>query len=113
EERLLPEECRVVASYVPGEQATMTVRRAFGDRVTGVLADQVSVPWCERVARAMTAVRDVSREEDDSALPTALRLLGVLGLAPAAPDRIAELWRVNGRITAAPIGASATGAFVV
>jgi len=113
EERLLPEECRVVASYVPGEQVTLTVRRAFGDRVTGVLADQVSVPWCERAARAMTAVRDVSREEDDSSLPTALRLLDVLDLEPPAPDRIAELWRANGRTTAAPIGESATGTFVV
>ncbi len=113
EERLLPEECRVVVGYVPGEQVTMTVRRAFGDRVSGVLADQVSVPWCERVARAMTAVRDVSREEDDSALPTALRLLDVLDLEPPAPDRIAELWRANGRTTVAPIGESATGTFVV
>src|SRR6185437_14682574 len=111
--RQLPEECRVVASYVPGEQVTMTVRRAFGDRVTGVLADQVSVPWCERAARAMTAVRDVSREEDDSSLPTALRLLDVLDLEPPAPDRIAELWRANGRTTAAPIGESAIGTFVV
>ena len=85
----------------------MTVRRAFGDRVTGVLADQVSAAWCERVARAMTAVRDVSREEDDAAA-AALRLLDVLDLEPPAPDRIAELWRANGRTTAAPIGASST-----
>jgi hypothetical protein len=47
----------------------------------------------------MTAVRDVSREEDDSALPTSLRLLDVLDLEPPAPDRIAELWRANGRTT--------------
>lgn len=112
EERLLPEECRVVASYRPGEPVGMTVRRAFGDRVAGVLADQVSVAWCERVARAMTAVRDVSREEDDSALPTSLRLLDVLDLEPPAPDRIAGLWR-QGRTTAAAIGASATGTFTV
>ena len=113
EERLLPEECRVVAGYQPGEAVGMTVRRAFGDRVTGVLADQVSVAWCERVARAMTAVRDVSREEDDSALPTSLRLLDVLDLEPPAPDRIAQLWRSNGRTTAARIGESATGTFTV
>ncbi|HEV7655775.1 MAG TPA: FtsK/SpoIIIE domain-containing protein [Mycobacteriales bacterium] len=113
EERLLPEECRVVASYQPGEPVGMTVRRAFGDRVTGVLADQVSVAWCERVARAMTAVRDVSREEDDSALPTSLRLLDVLDLEPPAADRISQLWRANGRTTAAPIGESATGPFTV
>ena len=113
EERLLPEECRVVASYQPGEPVGMTVRRAFGERTTGVLADQVSVAWCERVARAMTAVRDVSREEDDSALPTSLRLLDVLDLEPPSAPRIAELWRRNGRTTAAPVGESATGTFTV
>ncbi|MFL6131059.1 MAG: FtsK/SpoIIIE domain-containing protein [Mycobacteriales bacterium] len=113
EERLLPEECRVVASCNPTDPVRMTVRRSFGDRVTDVLADQVSVPWCERAARALTAVRDVSREEDDSALPTSLRLLDVLGLEPPAADRITERWRRHGRTTAAAIGASATGTFVL
>ncbi len=113
EERLLPEECRVVASYRPAEPSTMTVRRAFGERVEDVLADQVSVAWCERAARAMTAVRDVSREEDDSALPTSLRLLDVLAMEPPSVRRIVEGWAAGGRTTAAPIGASATGAFTV
>jgi len=113
EERLLPEECRVVAGCDPADPVRMTVRRAFGDRVTDVLADHVSVPWCERVARAMTAVRDVSREEDDNALPTSLRLLDVLELEPPSGQRIAERWRANGRTTAAAIGQSAAGTFVL
>lgn len=113
EERLLPEECGVVASYDPVAPTRMTVRRAFGDRIEGVLADQVSVAWCERAARAMTAVRDVSREEDDSALPTSLRLLDVIEHEPPAPHRIANVWSSGGRTTAAPIGESATGTFVV
>ena len=113
DERLLPEECRVVASYRPAEPTRMTVRRAFGERVEDVLADQVSVPWCERAARAMTAVRDVSRDEDDSALPTSLRLLDVISLEPPSAGRIVAGWARGGRTTAAPIGASATGTFTV
>ncbi|HZB51022.1 MAG TPA: FtsK/SpoIIIE domain-containing protein, partial [Mycobacteriales bacterium] len=115
EERLLPEECRVVAGFSPTDPTRMTVRRAFGERIEDVLADQVSVPWCERVARAITAVRDVSREEDDRALPTSLRLLDVLDLEPPAAERIEGGWAGpgRGRTTAVPIGESATGTFAV
>jgi DNA segregation ATPase FtsK/SpoIIIE, S-DNA-T family len=37
----------------------------------------------------------------------------VLDLEPPSADRIAGLWRANGRTTAAPIGESATGTFSV
>ena len=62
----------------------------------------------------MTAVRDVSREEDDSALPDLAAAADVLDLEPPAPerDRRAAGGR-NGRTTAAPIGESATGTFGV
>ncbi|HEX6754705.1 MAG TPA: FHA domain-containing protein, partial [Mycobacteriales bacterium] len=113
EERLLPEECGVVASCDPAAPTRMIVRRAFGDRIEDVLADQVSVAWCERTARAMTAVRAVSREEDDSALPTSLRLLDVIDHEPPVPLHIANGWTAGGRTTAAPIGESATGTFTV
>jgi len=113
EERLLPEECGAVASYPAGSPTRLTLRRAYGERLEGVLADQVSVPWAERVARAMAAVRDVSREDADVALPTATRLLDVLDLEPPDPDRIVGLWGRYGRTTAAPIGAAVDGPFVI
>jgi S-DNA-T family DNA segregation ATPase FtsK/SpoIIIE len=113
EERLLPEECGAVASYPPSTPTRLTLRRAYGARLPGVLADQVSVPWAERVARAMAAVRDVSREDAGVALPTSARLLDLLELEPPAPDRVASLWRQYGRTTLAPIGAAVEGPFLV
>jgi S-DNA-T family DNA segregation ATPase FtsK/SpoIIIE len=113
EERLLPEECGAVAGYPAGSPTRLTLRRAYGDRLEGVLADQVSVPWAERVARAMAAVRDVSREDADVALPTSTRLLDILDLEPPNPDRIVGLWTRFGRTTAAPIGAAVDGPFVI
>jgi DNA segregation ATPase FtsK/SpoIIIE, S-DNA-T family len=114
EERFLPEECGVVASYLPADLTRMSVRRAFGLTVDGVLADTVSVGWADRVARAMTAIRDVSREEGDSSLPTALRLLDVLDLEPPTVDGLVSIWgRGKGRSTYAAIGASAEGRFGV
>jgi len=111
EQRLLPEECRVVASYLPGEPTRMTVRRAFGATVEDVLADWVSVVWAERAARAMTAIRDVSRDEGDTGLPAALRLLDVLELEPPSADAVLGWWHRAGRTTYAAIGAAAEGRF--
>jgi DNA segregation ATPase FtsK/SpoIIIE, S-DNA-T family len=113
EERLLPEECGAVASYPPGSPTRLILRRAYGGRLPGVLADQVSVGWSERVARAMAGVRDVSREDSDVALPSSARLLDLLNLEPPAPERIASIWRQDGRTTVAPIGAAVDGPFII
>ncbi|MEN3361477.1 MAG: segregation ATPase FtsK/SpoIIIE, family, partial [Mycobacteriales bacterium] len=114
EERLLPEECGVVASYKPADLPRMTVRRAYGLTVEDVLADSVSVSWADRVARAMTAIRDVSRDEGDSSLPQSLRLLDVLELEPPEPGRLIAGWSAgHGRSTYAAIGASAEGRYGV
>jgi len=113
EQRLLPEECGVVASYLPGDPTRMTVRRAFGETVENLLADSVSVAWAERVARAMTAIRDVSRDEGDAGLPHSLRLLDVLELEPPTTDAVLGWWDRGGRTTYAPIGAAADGRFAI
>ncbi|HVQ93899.1 MAG TPA: FtsK/SpoIIIE domain-containing protein [Mycobacteriales bacterium] len=114
EERLLPEECGVVASYKPADLPRMTVRRAYGVTVEDVLADSVSTGWADRVARAMTAIRDVSRDEGDSSLPHSLRLLDVLELEPPEPNRLLAGWsQGHGRSTYAAIGASAEGRYGV
>ena len=39
---------------------------AFGHGGPAMLADQVSVGWADRVARALAPVRDVSRDDADS-----------------------------------------------
>jgi S-DNA-T family DNA segregation ATPase FtsK/SpoIIIE len=113
EERLLPEECGAVASYPAGSPTRLTLTLAYGERLEGVLADQVSVPWAERVARAMAAVRDVSREDSDVALPSSTRLLDILDMEPPTLDKIVALWGQNGRTTSAPIGVAVEGTFVI
>ena len=113
EERLLPEECGAVASYPAGSPTRLTLRRAYGARLPGVLADQVSTHWSERVARAMAGVRDVSREDSDVALPSSARLLDLLNMEPPAAERVAGLWQRYGRTTEAPIGAAVDGPFII
>jgi S-DNA-T family DNA segregation ATPase FtsK/SpoIIIE len=43
-----------------------------------MLADQVSVGWADRVARALAPVRDVSRDDSDSMIPDSARLLDLI-----------------------------------
>ena len=50
--------------------------------VEGVRADLVPDAWCERVARALAPVHDVSSVGAVSSVPTTSRLLDVLRLDP-------------------------------
>ncbi|WP_282794180.1 FtsK/SpoIIIE domain-containing protein [Streptomyces sp. CC224B] len=113
DERLLPEECRTAILWTP--QAAHHVHlRGYGYEAVGeVLADQVTTAWCERVARALAPVRDVSRDDADSALPSAARLLSLLELPDPSGRDIAAIWRRGGATTAVPIGLAADGPFVL
>ncbi|WP_369211614.1 FtsK/SpoIIIE domain-containing protein [Streptomyces flavofungini] len=113
DERLLPEECRTAVCWTP-DSPTRVHLRGYGYEAVGqVLADQVSTAWCERVARAMAPVRDVSRDDADSALPTAARLLNLLEMPNPTGSDIARIWQRGGSTTAAPIGIAADGPFVL
>lgn len=69
------------------------------------------VTWCERLARALAPIRDVSRQDADAALPGAARLLDLLDLpAPTAAD-IVRGWK--GATTRAVIGVGPDGPFAV
>jgi S-DNA-T family DNA segregation ATPase FtsK/SpoIIIE len=107
---LLPEECTAVA--VLDHTGRVVVDRSGHMPVTDVRPDGVGVAWCERVARALTPLRDVSHD-DGSSLPDSCRLLDVLGLEPPTGSAIASGWRVGGRSTAAVIGASLDGPFAI
>ncbi|WKU46453.1 FtsK/SpoIIIE domain-containing protein [Streptomyces sp. VNUA116] len=113
DERLLPEECRAAVCWPPGPGARATVRGSGLESLGEVLADQVGADWCELVARSLAPVRDVSRDDADSALPTAARLLGLLGMPDPTGADIERLWRAGGATTAAPIGIAADGPFVL
>ncbi|MFJ7305724.1 FtsK/SpoIIIE domain-containing protein [Streptomyces sp. NPDC099088] len=80
-------------------------------RVRDVRPDFVSPAWCGRLARALSPLRDISGETEDSALPGASRLLDVLQLEPPSSDAITARWRMGGQSTMAVIGESYDGPF--
>jgi S-DNA-T family DNA segregation ATPase FtsK/SpoIIIE len=112
-ERLLPEECAAVVSWDAAQRAFVHLRGSGLDLVGPVLADQVSAPWADRMARALAPVRDVSRDDADAALPSAARLLDLLGMPDPDASAIAARWDRLGTSTAVPVGISADGPFTV
>jgi S-DNA-T family DNA segregation ATPase FtsK/SpoIIIE len=111
-ERSLPEECAAVVSWDSSSPAFVTVRG--GTSVPGlVLADQVGAGWADRAARALAPIRDISREDGQAAIPSAARLLDLLGMPDPTADSVLSLWQRHGRTTAVPIGIGADGPFVV
>ena len=112
-ERMLPEECAAVASWDPEFPACVNLRGGGLEMLGRVLADQVSPAWADRMARALAPVRDVSRDDADAAIPSAARLLDLIGMPDPDAGAIADGWARLGRTTAAPVGVSADGPFVV
>ncbi len=113
DERLLPEECRAVAAWTADSSHHFRLRGHGLEEAGEVLGDQVTADWCELLARSLAPVRDVSRDDADSALPTAARLLNLLEMPDPAGADIERIWRAGGSTTAAPIGIAADGTFVL
>lgn len=105
EERLLPEECGAVLTVTGGE---LTIRQTGVPSTEHVRADLVSAAWCERVARALAPLRDVSPQEDGG-LPDESRLLSLLGLEPPDARAIADRWRSRPASTTFPLGVGLDG----
>ncbi|MGH3180162.1 MAG: FtsK/SpoIIIE domain-containing protein [Streptosporangiaceae bacterium] len=113
DERLLPEECTAVAVWDWDRPTHVRLHGNGLDSVGAVLADQVTTAWCDRMARALAPVRDVSRDDAESMMPSSARLLELLNMpSPSAAD-IQTVWRAGGRTTVVPIGVSADGVFTV
>ncbi|WP_109035637.1 FtsK/SpoIIIE domain-containing protein [Streptomyces rubrogriseus] len=93
------------------EKLRLRVEEAGVERITGVRPDFVTPAWCLRLARSLSALRDISGESEDSALPGASRLLDVLQLEPPTADAIGARWRMGGQSTMAVIGESYDGPF--
>ncbi len=85
----------------------------FGHGSPALLADQVSVGWADRVARALAPVRDVSRDDSDSMIPGSARLLDLIHMPDPSPDLVLMAWKSRGRTTKVPIGVSADGPFIL
>ncbi|MEN8655910.1 FtsK/SpoIIIE domain-containing protein [Streptomyces sp. 21So2-11] len=113
DERLLPEECSTAVCWTPESPSRVHLRGYGYEAVGQVLADQVTTQWCDRVARALAPVRDVSRDDADSALPTAARLLNLLGMPDPRGEDIAAVWERGGSTTEVTIGLAADGPFTL
>ncbi|WP_344447963.1 FtsK/SpoIIIE domain-containing protein [Actinocorallia aurantiaca] len=111
EDRLLPEECTVVASWA-GEDH-LRLRGHALEALGPVLADRVSALWAGRLARALAPVKDVSREDTAEALPASARLLDLLGLPDPTAAHVLDGWKRGGRGTRVPIGVGGGGPFEV
>ncbi|GHH89496.1 FtsK/SpoIIIE domain-containing protein [Streptomyces capillispiralis] len=113
DERLLPEECRAVVAWSPDAAHHVRIR-GYGLEAAGdVLADQVTPEWCELLARSLAPVRDVSRDDAGSALPTSARLLTLLGMPDPTGADVERIWQAGGSTTAAPVGVAADGTFAL
>ncbi|MFG1876671.1 FtsK/SpoIIIE domain-containing protein [Sphaerisporangium sp. NPDC049003] len=110
DQRLLPEECATVVDC--GPEGFVRLRGGGLDAIGEVLADQVSPAWCERLARSLSPLRDVSRDDATVVLPGSVRLLDLLELSPTG-RAVATRWRSGGRTTEVPIGVGAEGPFSV
>ena len=91
QERLLPEECQATV-VVAGSRAR--VQRTGQTPVADVLLDQVGPEWAERVARALTPLRDIADDGEDgpAGLPSSCRLLDLLGMPDPTAEAVAARW---------------------
>jgi len=110
DQRLLPEECATVAACAP--DGRVRLRGGGLDVIGPVLADLVSPTWCDRLARALSPIRDVSRQDSAGQLPDTVRLLDVLGLRSPSGRSLTARWRDQGS-TRALIGTGPDGPFSV
>ena len=85
----------------------------FGHGGPAILADQVSIGWADRVARALAPVRDVSRDDADSVIPDSARLLDLIHMPDPSADLVLLAWQRRGRTTKVPIGIGADGPFIL
>ncbi|MGP4096162.1 FtsK/SpoIIIE domain-containing protein [Nonomuraea sp. KM90] len=110
DQRLLPEECQTVAAC--GTDGLVRLRGGGLDVIGPVLADLVSAPWCDRLARALSPIRDVSRDDPGGNLPDAVRLLDLMGMPVPSGKELAAQWGDQGS-TKALIGVGPDGPFSV
>ncbi len=111
DERLLPAECKATVAVDP--DGSLRVRQAGEDPVNNVRPEYVTPAWCERLARGLAPLRDISGAEEEAVLPGACRLLDLLALEPPTPDAIMARWAVRGRSTEALVGVSLDGPYAI
>lgn len=110
-ERTLPERANAVVVIGDEGPALLEIRVSGADPVRSVLAECVSTPWADRLARGIAPLRDVSPSEGSEALPDSARLLDILSLDPPRGDDLRLRWGVEPRSTQMIIGQGLNGPF--
>jgi S-DNA-T family DNA segregation ATPase FtsK/SpoIIIE len=107
--RLLPEECHAVVEV---DASTVTLRRTAVPPVEHIRPDLVGADWCERVARALAPVHDVS-PDGEAGIPHQIRLLELLDQDPPDAGAIAEKWERRPATTSFVLGHGYEGPFTL
>jgi S-DNA-T family DNA segregation ATPase FtsK/SpoIIIE len=99
-----PYPCPATAEFT--DRGHVLLRVSGAHDLDGVLADQLGVDLCERVARALAPLRDPDSASTVAGLPASVPLLELVpdGADPAA---LLRRWRDSPRTTAVPIGRTA------
>jgi S-DNA-T family DNA segregation ATPase FtsK/SpoIIIE len=105
EERLLPEECTSVVRYA---DRRLTLSTTGLPDVEDIRPDLVEPAWCERVARGMAPIRDVTPDAS-AGLPAHVGLLDLLGLPEPAGAALAARWQRERASTTALMGVGYDG----
>ena len=105
EERLLPEECTAVVRH---ENHRVTLRRTGQPDIPDIRPDLVGPAWCERLARGIAPIHDVTPDAAEG-LPAHVGLLELLGLPEPSGPLIAARWAQLPASTAFPLGAGYDG----
>ncbi len=112
DERLLPEEASAVVlqTHAGADPAPAAGDRRRRDRARPARR----APGCNRVARVLAPIRDISGGDDDSVLPSACRLTEVMAHRTAHRRRSSRArWTLSPRSTEAVVGVSLDGPFAI
>ena len=107
EVRQLPEECRAVVAC---EGGAVRLSETASDGTDGIVPDLVEGPWCETVARGVSALRDTTPQDEAAGIPGSARLLEQIDLDPPTPEAVAVRWE-HGRTTDVVVGVGYDGPF--
>lgn len=107
DEHHLPEEAAAVVTA--DDTGRLRVDEQGLERRSGALPDRVPDAWPTLVARALAPLRDVSQSSAETVLPSAVRLVDVLGVPRPSASVIAERWTARPRSTEAVLGVSWDG----
>ncbi|WP_456286544.1 hypothetical protein M1D46_02835 [Microbacterium sp. JZ70] len=108
----LPEEATSVVVVDPSDPSMASLERP-GGYFPSVLLDGVSVPQCERMARALCSLEHVSGVGDEAMLPTSVRMVDLLGIDLEDPSPLVRRWNAQPRNTYVVVGANADGEFAL